>query len=106
MNNQEIIESLLKQIGKYTGKTVKAVGGQLAKSADTARNATVAGIVTPTVAVPTANKINNHVQNKSHKKEKKYSAAEVQAMAAAMHSKNESLSEKLLISSKKMQKLF
>ena len=72
MDNKQLIESMLKQIGKYTGKTVKAVGGQLAKSADTARNATVAGIVTPTVAVPTANKINSHVQSKN-KKERKYS---------------------------------
>jgi len=73
----------LKKAGQYAKDTV-------AKSADTARNAIVAGAVAPVGAA-----IAQKYSHKDKKKEPRYTAAEVAALAAAMKNKNESLSNKL-----------
>lgn len=72
----------LKAIGKYAKETAS-------KSADTARNAIVAGAVAPVGAG-----IAQKYTNRPKKRDQKYSTTDVAAIATAMKNKSESYSEK------------
>ena len=90
----EVNAKLAKKLGTKTVAGLKKVGqyakDTVSKSADTARNAIVAGAVAP-VGAAIAQKYNY----KDKKKEPRYTAAEVAALAAAMK-KTESLSNRLV----------
>lgn len=92
---QEANIRLAKKLGTKTVAGLKKVGqyakDTAVKSADTARNAIVAGAVAPVGAA-----IAQKYTHNDKKKEPRYTAAEVAALAAAMRNKNESLSNKLL----------
>ena len=93
----EMNAKLAKKIGDKVVKGAKKVGQYaketVAKSADTARNAIVAGAVAPVGAG-----IAQKYTNKPKKKDQKYTSAEVAALATAMKNRgeaSESLSKKL-----------
>lgn len=91
----EVNIELAKRVGKKTLSGLKKAAGytkdSLAKSADTARNAIVAGAVAP-VGAGIAQKYNQ--SSKEKKDPKKYSESDVAARVAALR-KNESLTERL-----------
>lgn len=86
---------LAKKLGDKVVKGAKKAGEfakeNIKKSGETARNAIVAGAVAPVGAA-----IAQKYTHNDKKKEPRYTAAEVAALAAAMRNKNESLSNKLL----------
>ena len=87
---------LVNKLGKKAVSGLKKAGDfakyNLAKSGETARNAIVAGAVAP-VGAGIASKIST---KDTKKKEPRYTAAEVAALATAMRAKQESLSQKLI----------
>ncbi|MBQ3421210.1 MAG: hypothetical protein IJH34_05995 [Romboutsia sp.] len=84
-----------KEVAKKTGQFFKNRSG---KMLDTAQNAIVAGAVAPVgagIAQKYANKSDHKTNSPKKTKDKKYSSAELAAIATAMRNKSESLSNKL-----------